>query len=134
MLNAEQAWGGWASGHMKAVGPLQRKALVETYTPADLAFADRVFAMCEKHYEAGGDRIVECFSVRDVVELFGDHDLKAVVDYCGLVRSRALDARWGEDNDPQVEDMRKHDEWAAQYEQEAQDEEDQRRASHRWES
>jgi hypothetical protein len=76
------------------------KTWLATATPKQIAFVDEVFALCERNYEAGGDRIVECYSPADIVKEF--KTLRAVRARVGLHNSQAADARWGDDTDPEV--------------------------------
>jgi len=52
-------------------------------------FVEEVFDLCDKYYELGGDIIVECWTKLE----------------------QKLNCRWGEDNDPQLEEYRKAMEW-----------------------
>jgi hypothetical protein len=68
--------------------------------PTQVAFVDEVYALCEEHYAEGGDRIVECFSPKDVIQTFkGMEDVKR---YIGLQLERELNARWGDDDDAEL--------------------------------
>jgi hypothetical protein len=77
--------------------------------PTQVAFVDEVYALCEKHYEEGGDRIVECWTPEEIVKQF--RGIQKVKEYLGLMAEQALNTRWGEDNDPQLEQYRKAQEW-----------------------
>jgi hypothetical protein len=72
-------------------------------------FANHVYRMCQENYENGGDIICESFTAEDICEQFGD--LQDVKNYISLRLERALNNRWGEDNDPQLEQYRKAQEW-----------------------
>jgi len=78
-------------------------------TLAQREFVDAVYAMCEEHYEAGGDTIVECYSPREICEEFTTLD--EAKEYCGLKVEQALNCRWGEDNDPEVGRQERFKEW-----------------------
>lgn len=77
--------------------------------PTEAAFVDAVYALCEEHYAEGGDRIVECFDPRDIIKTFrGINDVK---EYIGLHLEQALNARWGEDTDRELEEHRRGQDW-----------------------
>jgi hypothetical protein len=76
------------------------KEWLATATAEQIAFVDQVYAVCEKHYQDGGDVVLECFTPAEVLEKF--KTLEEVREYCGLKVEQALNARWGEDDDPQV--------------------------------
>lgn len=78
-------------------------------TPEQIAFVDEVYAMCEKHYNAGGDTIIECFEPKEILAQF--KTLEQVKDYCGLKVEQATNFRWGEDTDPELERQRNFDNW-----------------------
>ncbi len=80
-----------------------------TATPAQLQFVDETYALCEEHYSAGGDTIVECFTPTEIIEEFSNLD--EVRQYCGLKVEQALNARWGEDDDPEVQRHEQFEEW-----------------------
>ena len=46
------------------------KTWLASATPEQIEFADQVYSICEEHYESGGDRIVECWEPKDVLEFF----------------------------------------------------------------
>lgn len=71
-----------------------------TASEKDIAFVDEVFDLCERNYDAGGDVIVECYSPAMVLEEF--KTLEDVRNCVGLWREQALDARWGDDTDPEL--------------------------------
>jgi hypothetical protein len=73
---------------------------LEGATKKDIDFVDRVYAICEKHYESGGSTIVECFEPAEVLEHF--KTIKAVKEYCRLRVENATNYRWGEDTDPEI--------------------------------
>jgi len=78
-------------------------------TNEQIAFVDSVYDMCERNYERGGDSIVECWGADEIAKEF--KTLKQVKEYCGAMVERALDARWGEDSDPQLEAYEAHKDW-----------------------
>jgi len=78
-------------------------------TLEQIELADAIFAECEAHYSAGGDIIVECYTPAEVVAEFGS--VADVVGFCGLKVEQELNARWGEDADPELDRMKAHDEW-----------------------
>ncbi len=72
------------------------------------AFIDEVYAFCEEHYSAGGDTICECYAPWEIDSSFKTlDDVKRAI---GLYISRELDARWGDDDDPQLERAKRFDE------------------------
>lgn len=88
--------------------PLYQTWLALAAVP-QIAFVDAVYALCEEHYDAGGDTIVECFTPVEILAEF-DH-IDQVKPYCGLKVEQALNARWGEDDDPEVGQAERFDEW-----------------------
>ena len=82
---------------------------LEGASPEAVEFVDAVYALCEKHYSAGGDTVVECMGPNEVLETF--KSLRDVRSFCGLRVSREADCRWGEDSDPEVARLRAFDEW-----------------------
>lgn len=78
-------------------------------TPEQIAFVDSVYALAEKNYDSGGDTIVEAMEPQEIVAEF--KTLNDAKSYVGLRIEQELNARWGEDTDPQLER-------AARYEQE----------------
>jgi hypothetical protein len=85
------------------------KEWLATATPEQIEFVDQVYAMCEKHYSDGGDTIVECYTPQEILEEF--KTLDDAKERCGMAIEQALNARWGEDTDPEVERARRYDEW-----------------------
>ncbi len=73
---------------------------VKTATEKQLEFVNSVFLFCEEHYSAGGDTVVECFSPKEILAEFSSID--DVREYIGLRIEQELNARWGEDDDPQL--------------------------------
>jgi hypothetical protein len=99
---------------------MKSKSLQHTYSrwandPANgtrVDFVDEVYAMCEEHYDAGGDTIVECYGPDDILAEF-----KTPADvrrFCGLHVEQALNARLGSDDDPELTTAQKFDEWNAE--------------------
>lgn len=62
--------------------------------------AAEIKAVCEANYEAGGDEIIECFTDQEIVERFAT--VAEAKEFCGLRVEMAMNARWGEDSDPEV--------------------------------
>lgn len=85
------------------------KEWLKIATPEQVAFVDEVYALCEEHYEAGGDTIVECMDPQEILEQF--KNLKEVKKYCGLQVEQATNHRWGEDTDPEIKRLRAFEEW-----------------------
>lgn len=85
------------------------KTWLATAAVPQIAFVDAVYAMCEEHYDAGGDTIIECFSPAEILDEF--NTLDDAKEYCGLKVEQALNARWGEDNDPEVKRHEQFEEW-----------------------
>jgi hypothetical protein len=79
------------------------KTWLASATPEQVEFVDQVYAICEEHYEHGGDRVVECWEPKNVLEYF--EDIKEVQEFCGMALEQELNCRWGEDSDPEVERM-----------------------------
>lgn len=85
------------------------KQWLATATPEQIEFVDSVYAMCEQHYEAGGDTVVECMDPKEILAEF--KTLNDARSYCGLKVEQALNARWGEDTDPEIKRMKDFEEW-----------------------
>jgi hypothetical protein len=85
------------------------KTWLATAAVPQIAFVDAVYAMCEEHYGAGGDTIVECYEPIAILAEFTTLD--EVKRFCGLRVEQALNTRWGEDNDPEVRQAERYDEW-----------------------
>ena len=77
--------------------------------PKQIAFVDRVYKVCEEHYEAGGDLIVECYTPVELCKEF--KTVKEVKAFIELKVEQELNARWGEDDDPQVQRMLDCEAW-----------------------
>ena len=74
-----------------------------------IEFVDDVFALCEAHYEQGGDTVVECYSPKEILKEFSTlYDVKVL---CGLKVEQELNYRWGEDTDPEMERSKRFQEW-----------------------
>lgn len=87
------------------------KTWLETAAEDDIEFVDAIYAECEEHYSDGGDTVVECMSPTEVLEAFKAGRI-SVREYCGLQVEQALNARWGEDNDPELARAERHrDNW-----------------------
>jgi hypothetical protein len=71
-----------------------------TATPEQIEFVDQVYVICEENYEKGGDRIVECYGPEEIIEDF--KTITEVREHCNLMVEQELNARWGEDNDPEL--------------------------------
>lgn len=78
-------------------------------TPEQQTFVRAVYAECEKHYSDGGDVIVECYEPADIVEEFSS--MQDVVAFIGLKVEQELNARPGNDDDPQLDRMRRYEQW-----------------------
>jgi hypothetical protein len=78
-------------------------------SPEQIDFVDSVFAECEKHYNAGGDNVVETFEPDEIVQQF--KSLDDVREYCGLKVEQESNARWGEDSDPELKRLKDFDQW-----------------------
>ena len=86
------------------------KKFLATANAQQLAFVDEVFGLCERNYENGGSVVVECFSPEEILEEF--KTLADVKKFCGMKLEQATNCRWGADDDPQLEDLRKFkEEW-----------------------
>ena len=78
-------------------------------TQEQVTFVDSIYAECEKHYSNGGDLIVECYSPQEILAQF--KSIQDAKEYCGLKVEQELNARWGEDGDPQVKRAKRFGEW-----------------------
>jgi hypothetical protein len=88
--------------------PTKHPEALTGLTPEQLDFIDQVYALAEKNYENGADVVIETMSPRDVVKEF--KTLDDMKDFCGLWCEQNLNARCGNDDDPQLEMMRRHEE------------------------
>lgn len=70
------------------------------YSPEKIAFVNSVYELCERNYDKGGDIIIECWEPAEILDSF--LTLDAVREHCGIMVDKALDARWGEDTDPEL--------------------------------
>lgn len=84
-------------------------AWLEVAPAPQIAFVDQVFAMCEENYERGGDTIVECLTPSEILAEFTT--LTEAKRYCGMHLEQGLEARWGEESDPQLARWNAHKEW-----------------------
>ena len=73
----------------------------ETASEEDIGFVDAIYDEAEEHYDEGGDTIVECFTPVEVLETFKGKPI-SVRAFCQGHLEKALNARWGEDDDPQA--------------------------------
>ncbi len=100
-------------------------------TQEQISIVDAIYQECEKHYSDGGDTIVECFGPKDVLGTFVEPAEKKVAagpapgdrnevrrialilarEECGLKVEQALNARWGEDTDEELDRAKRFDEW-----------------------
>jgi hypothetical protein len=80
-------------------------------TPEQIEFVDSIYYVCEQHYEAGGDIVVETFEPDEVLAWFKSVDEARI--YCGLKIEQAANSRWGEDTDPEVQRQHDYDAWEA---------------------
>jgi hypothetical protein len=64
-------------------------------------FVDHVYWLCETNYKAGGSQIVETYEPSEILSDFSN--LGEVVEFIALRVNEALNQRWGEDDDPQLE-------------------------------
>lgn len=78
-------------------------------TAEQIEFVDSVYALAEEHYEAGGDTIVEAMEPQEILAEF--KSLNDAKSYVGLRIEQELNARWGEDTDPQLERAARFAEW-----------------------
>lgn len=82
---------------------------ISAATLEQIAHVDAIFKVCEDNYDAGGDVVVESFSPEDVLaEFVSVDDAKA---YCGIRIEASLNARWGDDDDPELARAARFDEW-----------------------
>jgi hypothetical protein len=80
--------------------PIYKKWLA-TATEEQIEYVDKVYALCELNYNVGGDSVVECVDPDDVRWLF--LNIGEVRGYCELKVESALNQRWGDDDDPQLD-------------------------------
>ena len=76
------------------------KDFLATESKEKIEFVDQVYSLCEKHYENGGDTVVETFTPPEILDEF--KTLKDVKKYCGLKIEQSLNCRLGDDDDPQL--------------------------------
>lgn len=77
------------------------------YKQAELV--DAIYAECEANYDKGGDTIVECFSPDEVLNEF--KSVQEAKEFCQLKVEIALNSRWGEDDDPEMDRYQRSREW-----------------------
>ena len=82
-----------------------------TATPEQIEFVDQVYAICEENYENGGDRIVECYGPEEIIEDFTT--IAEVKEHCNLMVEQELNARWGEDDDPELKRLEDFKKWSS---------------------
>lgn len=85
------------------------KPWLETATPEQVAHVDAVYVLCERNYENGGDVVVEAMGPEEILE-----DIKTLDDakvLCGLVVEQALNARWGADDDSELNLADRYGKW-----------------------
>lgn len=73
---------------------------IASLTEDQVKFVDEVYAICERNYSAGGDRVVECFEPADVLADF--KSLDDVKEYAGAKVEQALNCREGNDDDSEL--------------------------------
>ncbi len=86
----------------------RKSGKLDGLTEAQITFVDEVYAHCEQHYDAGGDVVVECYEPAEIIQTF-----QSLADVAQVVRvriSRELDARWGDDSDPELARAKRCDE------------------------
>lgn len=82
---------------------------IQTATTEQIELADVIFKECEDHYADGGDTVVECMSPEEVLEEF--KTIEDAKKYCGIQVEAALNARWGSDEDPELDRHERFNEW-----------------------
>lgn len=84
----------------------------ESASPDEVEFVDSVYELCEKNYEAGGDLIVEAWGPKEILDHFSgkDRTLNSVKELIGLQVENATNYRLGEDDDPELETLRRFEE------------------------
>lgn len=70
-------------------------------TESQSKFVDEVRKFAMNNYEAGGDIIVETFTDDEIVKEF--ENMEQVRDYIGLKLEVALNKRWGDESDQELE-------------------------------
>jgi hypothetical protein len=93
--------------HLSHTITLYKTWLAAAPDAVDVAFVDAAYDMCERNYNAGGDTIVECFTPEEILSRF--KTLPEIREFCGLKVEQALNARCGEDSDPEVGRMERFD-------------------------
>lgn len=73
---------------------------IQSATKEQIQLVDEIFKLCEDHYDNGGDVIVECFSPYVILQQFESID--DVKNFCNINIEQAKNARWGEDDDPEL--------------------------------
>jgi hypothetical protein len=62
-----------------------------------LQFVDSVYELCERHYDKGGDTVVETMTPEEVHA--GFNSLKDVHEYSGLMVDKSNNCRYGDTDD-----------------------------------
>ena len=83
-------------------------AWLDTISQKRLEFVDKVYEICERNYTCGGSIIVECYNPQEVEQKF--KTLADVKEIVSLSIENALNQRWGEDSDPELELAKRFDE------------------------
>lgn len=73
---------------------------IQSATEEQIRLVDEIFKLCEDHYDNGGDTVVECYSPENILQQFESID--DVKIFCNLKIEQATNARWGEDDDPEL--------------------------------
>ncbi len=82
---------------------------INSASQVQIELVDEIYHQCENHYDAGGDTVVECYEPHQILDEFKSVD--DAKEFCGIKVEQALNARWGEDSDPQLETYRKFKQW-----------------------
>jgi hypothetical protein len=84
------------------------KSWLESASALDAERVDAVYLECEKHYDVGGDVVVECMSPDEVLSHFileardWGQVLEKVRTFCNVHIEQSRNTRWGEDSDPEL--------------------------------
>lgn len=85
------------------------KRWLETATPQQIVYVDQIYRLCEQNYTRGGDIVVETMDPPEILNSF--QTIQQVKEYVGLKVEQELNARWGEDDDPQLKRAKEFEEW-----------------------
>lgn len=85
------------------------KTWLKTATASQITFVDSVYTLCEENYDKGGDVVCECLGPKEILGQFTSN--ADVREYCGLQVEQALNARWGEDSDPELARAEQSEAW-----------------------